>query len=210
MKKIEKKDRTKEQNDLYQSLMRQRRNEKERERKAAIRSNYSIREKNKVNENCRQKMAAMQAEQREKQIEKSRNRTLKSRKKQSAAKVNEEQEKARKRMAAKRTGQTISEKADTLEKLRMNKASKRTSIEYKECLRSTDILYGCYTVLDIEDSQDNIGKMNVVCQYCGALKFRKETSSTCCSNGKVVLEGFPEPPDQLCKLWYTDTAEGRV
>jgi len=36
LKKIKKKDRTKEQNDIYQSLMRQKRNERERERKAAI------------------------------------------------------------------------------------------------------------------------------------------------------------------------------
>ena len=210
LKKIKKKDRTKEQNELYKSLMRQKRNERERERQAKIRAGYSIQDKDKINENRRLKMAAMQVEKKVKQNEKCRNRMSKSRKKQSATKKNDVKEKQRKRMAAKRSGQTIAEQYETQEKERTIKASKQTSIGYKECLRSTEILEGCYIVLDIEDSPDNIGKMNKVCPYCGALKFRRETSTTCCSNGKVVLDGFPKPPEQLDKLWHADTVEGRV
>ena len=65
-------------------------------------------------------------------------------------------------------------------------------------------------VTDLEDSDDKIGNMVVVCQYCGALKFKKETSSTCCGNGKVVLDPFPVPPAEINKLWHGDDTEGRI
>merc|ERR1712082_42943 len=64
--------------------------------------------------------------------------------------------------------------------------------------------------MDLKDSQDNIGEMENACQYCGALKFKKETSSTCCGNGKVILESFPQPPEEIHRLWRNNTAEGRL
>ena len=85
-------------------------------------------------------------------------------------------------------------------KNKMSKAKNRTAVQYKEGLRSHEILKGYHIVLDIEDSENNIGKMDVACKSCGALKFRKETSTTCCNNGKVVLEFFPQPPEELNKL----------
>ena len=45
LKKIKKKERTMEQNKLYQSLMKQQRKEKDRQRKATARANYSLEEK---------------------------------------------------------------------------------------------------------------------------------------------------------------------
>ena len=69
---------------------------------------------------------------------------------------------------------------------------------------------GNYVVNDLNDSDDSIGKMEIICEYCGALKFKKETGSTCCGNGKVILHPFPQPPDELHNLWHADTAEGRV
>ena len=52
--------------------------------------------------------------------------------------------------------------------------------------------------------------MNFFCQFCGALKFKRETSTTCCNKGKVVLETFPKPPVELDKLWHAETVEGRL
>ena len=69
---------------------------------------------------------------------------------------------------------------------------------------------GSYKVLDLEDTDDNIGKMDNICKHCGALKFKKETGSTCCGDGKVVLDLFPKPPAAIDKLWHAKTAEGRL
>ena len=57
---------------------------------------------------------------------------------------------------------------------------------------------------------DTIGEMNVRCDYCGALKFPKETSTTCCSGGKVSLEPFPRPPDALMDFWNGTDARSRL
>ena len=65
-------------------------------------------------------------------------------------------------------------------------------------------------MLALQDSEDNIGQMNSVCQYCNALKFKRETASTCCNNGKVILEKLPQPPEQINTLWNDDTPEGRL
>ena len=65
-------------------------------------------------------------------------------------------------------------------------------------------------VKDLKDTEDNIGKMEHVCDHCGALKFQKETASTCCGGGKVRLAAFPLPPEEINRLWHADTAEGRV
>ena len=67
---------------------------------------------------------------------------------------------------------------------------------------------GTHAVPDLKDTVDDIGKMDVVCLHCGALKFKKETATTCCNNGKVLPPRLPKPPDQITKLWHEDTAEG--
>ena len=69
---------------------------------------------------------------------------------------------------------------------------------------------GVYVVSDLIASDDAIGKMEFICQYCGALKFKKETASTCCNNGKVFLDLFPQPPEELNNLSHADTPEARV
>ena len=52
--------------------------------------------------------------------------------------------------------------------------------------------------------------MNVVCQFCSALKFKKEAPSTCCLGGKVSLEKFPNPPLEIDTLFKSSTIEGKV
>ena len=50
----------------------------------------------------------------------------------------------------------------------------------------------------------------MVCEECGALKFKKETGTTCCNNGKVKLTAFPKPPEEINRLWYDETAKGKL
>ena len=71
-----------------------------------------------------------------------------------------------------------------------------------------EILDGTYLVVDLHDSDDNIGRMENWCDHCNALKFKKKTGSTCCTNCKVVMPEFPRPPDELHRLWHENSAEG--
>ncbi|GBM23772.1 hypothetical protein AVEN_271133-1 [Araneus ventricosus] len=45
-----------------------------------------------------------------------------------------------------------------------------------------------------------IGKMNAVCKYCRAKKFKCETLGMFCSNGKVKLPSLDQPPEPLYSL----------
>ncbi|GFV79797.1 uncharacterized protein TNCV_1726221 [Trichonephila clavipes] len=42
-----------------------------------------------------------------------------------------------------------------------------------------------------------IGKMDKICMYCSALKFKNETRGMCCANGKVKLPELHSPPEPL-------------
>ena len=53
-----------------------------------------------------------------------------------------------------------------------------TKVQYKEGLKSEEILDGTYLVVDLVDSNDNIGRMDNRCVNCQALKFKKEMRST--------------------------------
>ena len=86
----------------------------------------------------------------------------------------------------------------------------QAGVKKKEALMTDEISAGTHSVPDLKDTTDTIGKMDTICQYCRALKFKKETGSTCCSNGKVHLDPLPQPPEQINKLWHDDTPEGRL
>ena len=62
----------------------------------------------------------------------------------------------------------------------------------------------------LNDRKDIIGQMEYTCQYCAAIKFKKETSSLCCMDGKFILEHFPEPPEYLYNLWLHKVADTKV
>ena len=72
--------------------------------------------------------------------------------------------------------------------------------EEKIATRSSDILNGTIHVPDLSLSTDSIGEMAHVCAHCGAYKFKKETPSSCCLEGKVRLTPFPPPPSKICGL----------
>ncbi|GFY06643.1 uncharacterized protein TNCV_3524991 [Trichonephila clavipes] len=42
-----------------------------------------------------------------------------------------------------------------------------------------------------------IGKMDKICMYCSALKFKNETRGMCCASGKVKLPELHSPPEPL-------------
>ena len=55
----------------------------------------------------------------------------------------------------------------------------------------------------------SIGQMDVVCEYCGALKFSGETPGLCCLNGKVKLPVLTPPHEPLYSLLCGETQESR-
>ena len=71
-------------------------------------------------------------------------------------------------------------------------------------LSSTDLnraafRYDCSTDYCLHTSV-RIGPMDVVCEYCGALKFSGETPGLCCLSGKVKLPLLTPPPEPLHSL----------
>lgn len=51
--------------------------------------------------------------------------------------------------------------------------------------------------------------MEIVCSYCGALKFKGETPGLCCLSGKVILPNLPNPIEPLFSLLQGETPESR-
>ena len=101
-------------------------------------------------------------------------------------------------------------KATNMAEQQRHRSSCKANVNKKEGLMSNEILEGSHFVPDLKDSVDTIGPMKIVCPDCGAFKFKKETGSTCCSNGKVYIEPLPKPPTSINKLWHDDTPEGRL
>ena len=57
-------------------------------------------------------------------------------------------------------------------------------------------LAGRHYIPDYEYSQHpsvDIGKMNIVCKFCRAMKFRHEAPGMCCAGGKVRLPELRDP-----------------
>ena len=117
-------------------------------------------------------------------------------------------------MAKLRQEQTVKErdaaKVTQRAAMKVLRKTRQAGVEKKEALMTEEIVNGFHHVPDLKDTVDTIGKMDIVCQFCSALKFKKETGSTCCSNGKVYLDPLPKPPDEINKLWHEDTPEGRL
>ena len=117
--------------------------------------------------------------------------------------------KANKR-ANRSTEQVEQDRRDLRERMTKLRKPNQTKVGVKDGLRSKEILEGKFEVPLLETTADAIGKMDIVCQYCGALKYVKETSTSCCSGGKVLPTPFPKPPDQLMELWTGNDAKARI
>ena len=46
----------------------------------------------------------------------------------------------------------------------------------------------------------NIGKADVLCEFCGSLKFSHESNAFCCRRGNGVLPQLLKPPDTILEL----------
>ena len=85
-----------------------------------------------------------------------------------------------------------------------------TKVKDKCATKSIDILSGMELVAKLEESDDAIGEMNDVCGHCGALKFKRETGSVCCLNGKIGLPAYPKPPAPIMDLLLGQDAKSRI
>ena len=117
--------------------------------------------------------------------------------------------------ANKRSQETKDETESRNKKDRLAKSKKRLLAKSKPASmyaarNAKKVLYGEQIVPELKDSKENIGSMKIPCDKCGALKWKNETSTVCCNNGKVNLPAFPNPPQYLRQLWTADTAEARL
>ena len=116
------------------------------------------------------------------------------------------QKRADNRASTKRN-ETEDEEQKRKEKKRDSNASSRAKkIQISQYIgrNAQRLLYGEQIVLDLDKSTDTIGSMIFECENCNALKWKGETSTTCCKLGKINIERFPEPPDYLKYLWKSD------
>ncbi|CAH2098232.1 unnamed protein product [Euphydryas editha] len=49
-------------------------------------------------------------------------------------------------------------------------------------------------------SYASVGCMTEICNFCDALKWKKEANGMCCSSGKVVVQNFQDPPNIIKTL----------
>ena len=91
-----------------------------------------------------------------------------------------------------------------------HRKQEKTKMSPKDGLRNKEALEGTFPVQRLEDSLDAIGKMDKVCQHCGAFKFKRESEGFCCSSGKVKTAPFPKPPGILSELWRSNGATGNL
>ena len=108
-------------------------------------------------------------------------------------------------MAAARANETAEETEIRNNQNALNMAamrnSKKSNVNFKDAMRTTEILDGSFIVKSLHETADRIGGMTIECNDCKALKFPGETPSSCCLEGKVALPHYPRPPEPLMELW---------
>ena len=90
---------------------------------------------------------------------------------------------------------------------RRRKSTKKADIDADpmDGLRSREILEGSFRV-----NVNNLDKMTNICQFCQAVRFKKETDGVCCLKGKVRLARFSTPPMVFLELWFKDNLKANV
>ena len=118
----------------------------------------------------------------------------------------------RERKRISRQNETSPDRAERQARDRQAKRAQniKTNVGFKDAMRSSEILEGTYHVPLLQDTDDDIGPMDIKCQYCGAFKFKGESPGSCCQGGKVAVEPFPEPPHQLQELWLGDGDDAKL
>ena len=156
------------------------------------------------------------AKEREDNIEINRERVNRYRERETYEQKIERQARNREERAKSRGKETLEDK---IKRINKNKESMSNAREKKIILNlksifvarnAQDILDGKQIVKELNESKENIGSLNIICQKCSAKKWRGETSSTCCNDGKVILDRYPDPPLLLRSLWTANTPEARL
>ena len=113
-------------------------------------------------------------------------------------------------MAEVRANQTPEERQNANLEQRDQRNKAKTHVEFKDAMRTVDILRGAFIVASLHTTEDRIGTMTVECPDCKALKFPGETPSSCCQSGKVTLQPYPKPPEALAQLWTGNDERSKV
>ena len=112
-----------------------------------------------------------------------------------------------------RRSQTEDEARKRREKDKLQRAMKRAnqipSSQYAG-KNAQKVLVGEQIVPELKDTEDTIGEMNIICKFCDARKWKKETPTLCCNSGKVILDAFPDPPSLLQELLTKDSDDGNL
>jgi len=96
------------------------------------------------------------------------------------------------------------------ERMNTNRLQKQTKLKANDARHGIATLNGTFKVSELCDSLDAIGSMDIVCKHCNARKFKSETPSTCCMDGKVKLASFNPPPPEINNLWFGQTTEAKL
>ena len=72
------------------------------------------------------------------------------------------------------------------------------------------VLAGEQIVPELLNTDDSLGKMDIICKHCGARKWKNETPTLCCNSGKVVLDSFPAPPEVIQNLLTNNTVPAKL
>ena len=166
----------------------------------------------KSEEEKRERDRLRKANQRANMTDKEKKRGRQQRANQRANTTPEQREKDRQRKANERANINPEQREvrQAIDRAKKRSKTQKTTVELKEAMRSADILDGIYHVPELKDTDDDIGPMTIVCPHCGALKFKGESPSSCCQNGKVLISPFPRPPDPLLNLWLGDSNVARL
>ena len=95
-----------------------------------------------------------------------------------------------------RTSASIASELDPANQQRLQNQQCRTAVSRSRAwidLENTAFSYDSSCRYAKHPSID-IGRMNQVCKFCGALKWKGETIGMCCSSGKVMIEALLKPP----------------
>ena len=89
---------------------------------------------------------------------------------------------------------------------------KDTAVFSGDALKTKEITEGNFIVEPLTGGRDGLGNLgDITCNFCGALKWKHETSpSMCCYGGKVSVPAYPSPPPELMRLWFEDSPEARL
>ena len=195
--------------------------EKATQKKARQRARKSAEDQDKVREKDRIRKSKPEAKEArklregtEEAKEKDRQRKNEDRMKMPPNKLDDLRRSERLRKIQGREAMTVDQEAIEREEARMRMETHRrvlkSKVTLKDGLRNQEVLCGTFPVQKLENSFDSIGKMDIKCQECGALKFKRETPGFCCSDGKVKIKPFPRPPEDLAKLWFNKGRTGNI